>query len=97
VLDRRLEGGDFILGEYSVADMACYPWVAVHDGLGQDLGDFPALNAWAGRIAARPATRRAYEGVTNPYAKDRPAMSEAERRVLFGAPATDSSAEGESR
>ncbi|MBB5517599.1 glutathione S-transferase N-terminal domain-containing protein [Amphiplicatus metriothermophilus] len=97
VLDRRLEGRDFILGEYSVADMACYPWIAVHDGLGQQLDARPALKGWVDRIAARPATQCAYEGVESHYAKNRPAMSEAERRVLFGAPATDSSAEGDPR
>jgi len=62
VLDRHLDDGrDFIAGdEYSIADMACYPWIATHQRQGQQLSDFPALARWAARIAARPATQRAY-------------------------------------
>lgn len=84
VLDCRLEGRDFIIGDYSIADMAAYPWIVPHEGLGQPLGDFPNLKRWHERIAARPAVKRAYEGVTDPYANDRKPMSDAERKVLFG-------------
>jgi len=62
VLNRHLDDGrDFIAGaEYSIADMACYPWIANHQRQRQQLSDFPALARWAARIAARPATQRAY-------------------------------------
>jgi GST-like protein len=62
VLNRHLEDGrDYICGdEYSIADMACYPWIAAHLKQGQKLDDFPALARWTGRVAARPATQRAY-------------------------------------
>jgi GST-like protein len=62
VLNRHLDDGrDFICGdEYSIADMACYPWIAAHQKQGQKLDDFPALARWAERVAARPATQRAY-------------------------------------
>jgi GST-like protein len=62
VLNRHLEDGrEFISGdEYSIADMACYPWIAAHEKQGQKLDDFPALARWAARVAARPATQRAY-------------------------------------
>jgi GST-like protein len=62
VLNRHLDDGrDFIAGDaYSIADMACYPWIAAHQRQGQQLSDFPALSRWAARIAARPATVRAY-------------------------------------
>jgi GST-like protein len=62
VLNRHLEDGrDYICGdEYSIADMACYPWIAAHQKQGQKLDDFPALARWAERVAARPATQRAY-------------------------------------
>ena len=85
VLDRQLQGRDFIAGsEYSIADVACYPWVVPHAGLGQNLADTPNLQGWFERIRSRPATQRAYEGVSDPYAKAAN-FTEEERRVLFGA------------
>ncbi len=83
VLDRRLAGRDFIAGDYSIADMACYPWIVPHRGHGMDLADYPNLRRWFEAIAARPATRRAYEGAEDSYSNAR-ALSEAERAALFG-------------
>ncbi|MEH6418678.1 glutathione binding-like protein [Pseudomonas sp. CGJS7] len=84
VLDRQLRGREFIVGdEYSIADVACYPWIWVHTGLGQNLADTPDLQSWFERISARPATQRVYAGIEDPYAKA-PKFSEAERKVLFG-------------
>uniref|UniRef100_UPI000640E8D6 glutathione binding-like protein n=1 Tax=Chromobacterium subtsugae TaxID=251747 RepID=UPI000640E8D6 len=58
VLDTRLsDGRDHIAGEYSIADMACYPWIVPHEKQRQDLNDFPALKRWFDRIAARPAVQ----------------------------------------
>ena len=82
VLDHHLEGRDYLVGDYSIVDMACYPWVVPHAGLGQDLAGFTHLARWYERIAARPAVRRAYEGVEDGYAKA-PSFSAEERRVLF--------------
>lgn len=84
VLDRHLEGRDFIAGDYSIADIACFPWIFPHRGLRQTLSDFPNLQRWFKSIEARPATQRAYEGVSDPYAKT-VTLSEEERAVLFGA------------
>jgi GST-like protein len=84
VLDRQLAGRAFIAGDYSIADMACYPWIVPHEAHGQDLADFPNLRRWFEAIAARPATQRAYEGVKPTYARSRAAMSDEERRILFG-------------
>jgi GST-like protein len=85
VLDRQLQVRDFIAGDaYSIADIACYPWIVPHAGLGQNLADTPDLQRWFESILARPATRRAYEGVDDPYAKTAN-FTEEERRVLFGA------------
>ncbi len=83
VLDRRLEGREFIAGEFSIADIACYPWIVPHQAHGQDLDDFPNLARWFRAMAERPATVRAYEGVENAYAPKQ-ALSERERQVLFG-------------
>ena len=84
VLDKRLGGRDFIAGrEYTIADMACYPWV-MPDRQGQDIEDFPNLKRWLAAIRARPATARAYALVkqVNPQAGG--IRTEAERKVLFG-------------
>jgi GSH-dependent disulfide-bond oxidoreductase len=61
VLDRRLEGRDFIAGDYSIADIACYPWIANHEWQDQKLADFPNVKRWFESIQARPAVKLAYE------------------------------------
>ena len=84
VLDRRLAGRDFLAGDYSIADMACYPWAATWERQGQDIAEFPNVSAWLERIAARPATVRAY-ALGQRYRPDGPPrMTEEQRRVLFG-------------
>jgi len=83
VLDRRLADRDFIAGAFSIADIACYPWIVPHEAHGQTLSDFPNLERWFIAMSARPATQRTYEGVENAYAPKQ-ALSEEERRVLFG-------------
>lgn len=60
VLDRRLAGRDFIVDEYSIADMASFPWVASYERQQQNLDDYPNLARWFDAIASRPATQRAY-------------------------------------
>jgi len=60
VLDHRLAGRDFIADEYSIADMACWPWVSRFEWQGIDLGAFPHVRDWYRRIADRPAVRRGY-------------------------------------
>ncbi len=60
VLNKHLADKDFIAGEYSIADMACYPWIVPHAQQGQNLDDFPALKRWFNTISERPAVQRAY-------------------------------------
>ncbi|HTC27669.1 glutathione binding-like protein [Dyella sp.] len=84
VLNQRLEGRSFIVDELSIADIACYPWIVPHQAHGQNLDDFPHLKRWFDTIAARPATIRTYEGVENVYTPKHGALTEEERRVLFG-------------
>ena len=81
VLNKRLTGRDFIVGDYSIADMTCYPWIHSHEKQRQDLNDFPHLKAWFERISAMPATQRAYEkgeGLRNP------GFTDEEKAKLFG-------------
>ncbi|KJH69675.1 glutathione binding-like protein [Aliterella atlantica] len=61
VLNKRLEGREFVAGNYSIADIACYPWVTGYEMQGQKLEDFPNLQRWFEAIKIRPATVRAYE------------------------------------
>ncbi len=66
VLDRRLADRAFAAGnEYTIADMASYPWVALHERQKQDIFQFPNLKRWLETIAARPATIKAYSHKTN--------------------------------
>ena len=60
VLNKRLADREFIAGEYSIADMATYPWIVPHERQGQKLEDFPHLKRWFESIKARPAVVRAY-------------------------------------
>ncbi|MBP0947564.1 glutathione binding-like protein [Pseudomonas alliivorans] len=61
VLNKRLADRDFVAGsDYSIADMAIYPWIVPHTYQQQDLNDFPHLRRWFESIATRDATKRAY-------------------------------------
>jgi GSH-dependent disulfide-bond oxidoreductase len=61
VLDRRLEGRPFVAGDdYTIADMACHPWIVRWKGQQQDLENFANLRRWFTDVRARPATQRAY-------------------------------------
>lgn len=86
VLNTRLADRDFIAGDYSIADMASYPWVVPHKGHGQSLDDFPHLKRWFEAIRNRPAVIKAYAGTKDSYSAGTK-LSDAERRVLFGIPA----------
>ncbi|MEC4812079.1 MAG: glutathione S-transferase N-terminal domain-containing protein [Scytonema sp. PMC 1069.18] len=61
VLDKRLTDREFIAGDYTIADLACYPWIVPHESQNQNLDNFPNLKRWFEAIKARPATIRAYE------------------------------------
>ena len=82
VLNKHLAGREFIAGDYSIADMACYPWIVPHERQGQNLDDFPELKRWFAAIRERPATQRAYALAKeiNPA----PVVTEEAKRVLFG-------------
>jgi GST-like protein len=85
VLDRRLADRPFIAGaDYSIADMACYPWIVPHQAHHQQLSDFPHLSRWFTAIAQRPATIKVYADGLKIYTPPPGGLSEEARRVLFG-------------
>jgi len=61
VLNKRLADREFVAGDYSIADIAAYPWIVPYERQSQNLEDFPNLKRWFETIQARPATVRAYE------------------------------------
>ncbi|MBD2461317.1 glutathione S-transferase N-terminal domain-containing protein [Oscillatoria sp. FACHB-1407] len=82
VLDRQLQGRAYIAGDYSIADMACYPWIVPYERQQQNLADFPNLQRWFEQMQARPAVVRAYEkGETF---KSASTMTEESKKILFG-------------
>ena len=81
VLERRLEGRDCILGAYSIADMAAWPWVLIAKPLGQSLDAFPNVARWRTAIKERPAVRRGVD-LGKKLRRSAPPTDE-ERRILF--------------
>jgi GST-like protein len=62
VMNGRLESCAYLAGaDYTIADVACYPWIARHEWQGQNLADYPALESWYRAIEARPAVKRGFE------------------------------------
>ncbi|MEO8344499.1 MAG: glutathione S-transferase N-terminal domain-containing protein [Betaproteobacteria bacterium] len=81
VLNKRLADREFITGEYTIADMASYPWISP-ERQGQNIDDFPHLKRWKETIRARPAVVRAYE-IANDLNTKPTVSDEASRRILF--------------
>ena len=90
VLDRQLAGSLFVAGEsYSIADMACWPWVRTWKAQDIPLAEFPALRAWYDRLKQRPALRRGVE-LGSERSNKQPQDSAETRRILFGIKEQDS-------
>ncbi len=78
VMDRRLADRPYLGGEYSIADIACWPWIVSYERQGQSLADVPHVQRWFEVIRERPAVRRAYE-------KGHERMADAEAyKFLYG-------------
>jgi GST-like protein len=82
VLDKRLGNREYVAREYSIADMAIYPWIAAHRSQGQDLDDFPNLKRWFEKVGRRPAVIRAYK--KGKALNTAPTVTEESKKILFG-------------
>ena len=84
VLNKHLSNGRvYVAGdEYSIADMAIYPWIVPHDRQQQDLNHFPALKTWFERVAQRPGTIAAYKA--GQAISTQPTVDEEAKKILFG-------------
>jgi len=83
VLNKHLSDGlAYICGDYSIADMAAYPWVVPHERQRQDMSQFPSLVSWFERIKNRPATQQAYEIAKS--INTAPTVDQNAKSILFG-------------
>jgi GST-like protein len=84
VLDERLEGREFVCGTYSIADMACFPWIRIHKMTGISLEEFPRVHAWYGRVRGRPGVGRGLDVLRERWVDV--TTSEEAKRNLFRRP-----------
>ncbi|MDJ0680453.1 MAG: glutathione S-transferase N-terminal domain-containing protein [Xenococcaceae cyanobacterium MO_167.B52] len=82
VLNHQLAKKDYIAGEYSIADMACYPWIVPHVRQQQNLDNFAHLQRWFNNIASRPAVIKAYE--KGREVSNQSTVTEESKNILFG-------------
>ncbi len=80
VLDGQLATSDYVAGDYSIADMACFPWIMTHKAQGLTLDEFPNVKRWFALVRARPLVQKGLE-----VGKQERAPMDAEaRRIMFG-------------
>jgi GST-like protein len=91
VIDKRLGEAKYLAGDYSIADIATYPWLVPHSMQGQALEDFPNLKKWYDELRARPATQRGFAVMSDVVEKMRaaaqanqPAHDPKTWEILFG-------------
>ncbi len=82
-MNTRLENKPYLAGEYSIADMASFPWVAGYKRLGASLDEFAHLRRWFDAIKIRPAVRRGMD-LGDDWRKSSDLSDEEARKVLFG-------------
>jgi GST-like protein len=87
VLNRRLADRPFVAGEYSIADMASWPWIVPHERQGQTLEDFPHVQRWFEAMKARPAVQRGFSVMRESLVPTGP--DEQAKKILFGQKARD--------
>lgn len=82
VMDRQLGETEYLAGEYSIADIASWPWVVRHDWQEQNLDDFPNVKRWFAAVGARPAVERG-AAVGKDWTSFSQPMSDADKKTLF--------------
>jgi GST-like protein len=82
VLDRRLQGRTYLADDYSIADIAVWPWVRTPDRQGVEAAQYPNYRRWFDAIAARPAVQRGIQVLAD---RSRPQLDDKAKEVLFGA------------
>jgi GST-like protein len=82
VLDKRLAQHEFIADDYSIADMAAYPWIVPYERQGQKLEDFPHIKRWFEAVHDRPAVQRAYARAKE--INTTPTVNDEAKKILFG-------------
>ncbi|MDX1514907.1 MAG: glutathione S-transferase N-terminal domain-containing protein [Gammaproteobacteria bacterium] len=83
VLDVRLREHEFLAGEYSIADIATFPWLRSHERQGVDMDAYPNVKRWFEAVAGRPAVKRGLEVLAD--RRRAGPMSDQEREIMFGA------------
>ena len=84
VLDRRLEEVEYLAGDYSIADIATWPWVLIHGWSGVEVEGLPHLERWIEAVGARPAVQKGRMVPEVPAAEERrPEEMEAEARKIL--------------
>ena len=81
VVDKQLSEQAYLAGDYSIADMATFPWLRYHENQGQKLEDYPHLKRWYDKLEARPAVQRGL-AILKDEAKP---MDDKAKALLFGA------------
>ena len=81
-LNKQLEKKDFITGSFSIADMACYPWVRLHKRQKQNISDFPNLCRWLDNVSSRKSVIKSYE--IGKEISSNPVVDEKSKKILFG-------------
>lgn len=84
VLEKRLSENEYIAGEYSIADMATYPWLRSHKFQGQNLDDYPSIQRWYSAVRERPAVQRGLAVLKERFEKNRKPPAGAAWDNLFG-------------
>lgn len=79
VMEKQLANNEFIAGDYSIADMATYPWVFINEWSGTPIDDFPQIQRWMDTIASRPAVEG---GMNKPPRPDRSKIIQSARKII---------------
>jgi GST-like protein len=82
VMETRLRDHEYLADEYSIADIACYPWLQGHEKQGQDLNDFPHVKRWFEAVTARPGVQRGLQVMADVPVTP---MDDKAREIMYGA------------